>query len=206
MKITDIKPQVKRPDRYSVFVDGVYAFALSANDLLTFGIVTGDEFTKEQYEELLNKAVIAKAYDQAIGYIARRVRSEWELREYLKRKECMPNIIEIVIERLRDKKYVDDVAFAEAWVRDRRLLKSTSKQKLTMELRAKRVNDATIQQVLAADETDEHAVLTELIMRKKQQTRYQDKQKLLAYLVGQGFRYDDIKSALQSLEDTDAID
>jgi SOS response regulatory protein OraA/RecX len=52
--------------------------------------------------------------------------------------------------------------------------------------------------VLAEDETDERAVLRELIDRKRRQLRYQDNLKLMRYLVGQGFSYDDVKSVLQN--------
>lgn len=201
MKITDIKQQVKREGRYSIFVDKKYDFALTANELLNFGLKIGDEFTSEEYNRLKQKAVIAKAYDQAIGQLARRPRSEWELRDYLKRKEYSSGVVDNVIEKLRVKKYVDDFAFAQSWVRNRRLLKSTSKRKLTMELKTKRVSDDVISDVISEDVTDEQEVLKELIKRKQQQTRYQDIQKLTSYLLRQGFDYQDIKLASQTLKE-----
>jgi regulatory protein len=83
-------------------------------------------------------------------------------------------------------------------VESRRLLKATSKRKLAMELKQKRIAEDIITQVLAEDETDERHVLRDLIAKKRTQTRYQDEQKLLAYLMRQGFNYDDIKAALQN--------
>lgn len=200
MKITDIKQQVKRQGRYSIYVDGKYSFSLSENELLTVGLRIGQEYTQEEFDDLQKKAVLDKSYMRAYDQLSRRARSEWELRDYLKRKEYEESIIDQIITTLQDKGYVDDAKFAESWVRNRRLLKATSKMRLRQELRQKRVSDDVISKALEEDETSEQAVLKDLIERKRQQTRYQDKDKLIQYLMRQGFRYDDIKSVNEELE------
>lgn len=201
MKITDIKSQVKRQGRYSIYVDEKYSFSLSEPELLTVGLRIGQEYSKEEFEELKQKAVLDKAYMRAYDLIARRMRSEWELRDYLKRKDYDPTAIDTIVNTLSNKGYVDDQKFAEAWIRNRRLLKSVSKLRLKQELKQKRVADDIISLALEEDETSECDVLKDLIERKRQQTRYQDEDKLKQYLLRQGFRYDDIKQALKDEED-----
>ena len=196
MKITDIKQQVKTQGRYSIFVDGKFSFGLNETTLMVSDIRIGRELTNEELTQLKDTAKTEKVYNQALGMIARRSRSEWEMREYLKRKEYDPELIDELVERLYMSKWLDDEDFARKWVDNRRLLKATSKRRLTQELKAKRVSDDIIQSVLAEDETDEITVLRELVVRKAQQTRYQDTQKLMAYLIRQGFNYADIKSVL----------
>jgi len=197
MKITDIRQQVKRVDRYSIHIDGKYAFPLGETELLNTGLRIGQEFDQAGLDELKDKAVIDKGYDRALNLIMRRPRSEWELRDYLKRKEYSTEVTDQILNKLSERGYVDDVDFATRWVDSRRLLKSTSKRRLIQELRQKRVADETIQAVLEADETDERAVLRDLIERKRKQTKYQDDLKLMQYLVRQGYNYGDIKSVLQ---------
>lgn len=196
MKITDIKQQVKRQDRYSIFVDDKYLFSLSENELMQSGIRVNKEYSEAELEQLKQTAVLDKAYMRSLDLIMRRQRSDWEVRDYLKRKDYEPEIIEQTIERLKNAGYVDDAKFAQSWIRNRRLLKSTSKRKLSQELKQKRVDDATINIALEDDETDEKDVLTELIEKKKSQSRYKEEEKLIAYLLRQGFNYDDIKQAL----------
>jgi regulatory protein len=196
MKITDIKQQVKRQDRYSIYVDGKYVFSFSENELLNLGLRVGQEFGDGELEELKKTAIEDKAYMRSLDLIMRRQRSEWEVRDYLKRKDYEQDIIEKIVKRLAGMGYVDDKKFAEAWVSNRRLLKATSKRKLTMELRQKRVADEITKEVLEEDKTDERQVLKDLIAKKRNQTRYQDEQKLIAYLLRQGFNYEDVKSAL----------
>ncbi len=199
MKVTDIKQQVKRSDRYSIYIDGKYAFSLSELELVNSGLRVGREYSETEIAELQDTALIDKAYDRALNQLARRPRSEWELRDYLRRKEYQPEIIETVIDRLRDRGYIDDADFAQRWVENRRLLKPISKRRLTQELKQKRVSDEIISNTLASDETDERAVLKELIEKKRRQTRYHDEQKLVQYLMRQGYNYEDIKSVLSEL-------
>lgn len=198
MKITAIKQQVKRADRYSVYIDEKYSFALSETELLRLGIYSGQEITQQELADLKDDSVRDKARYQALGQLSRRQRSEWELRDYLKRKEYQPEIIDQAIEQLREYGYVDDKKFAEAWISNRRLLKATSARRLRQELKQKRVSDEVIDEALSEDETDENQVLRDLVERKRKQTKYQDDLKLMQYLSRQGFNYDAIKSALES--------
>jgi regulatory protein len=196
MKITAIKQQVKRQDRYSIYVDGKYLFSFSENELINSGLRINQELSEAELAGLKDQAVLDKAYDRALNLISHRPRSEWELRDYLKRKDYDEDVIAQTLSRLNDRGYVNDADFARRWVENRRLLRSTSKRRLIAELRQKRISSDVIDEVLAADETDEHAVLRELIERKRQQSKYQDNLKLMQYLSRQGFDYEAIKTAM----------
>jgi regulatory protein len=200
MKITAIKQQVKRADRYSIYGDGKYLFSFSESELLSSGIKIGQELDESNLNELKGKAVLDKAYDRSLNLISHRLRSEWELRDYLKRKDYDEDVQEATVSRLRDRGYINDAEFARRWVENRRLLKATSKRRLAQELRQKRISDEIINQTLEADETDELEVLKDLVERKRKQTKYQDDLKLMQYLARQGFSYDLIKTALHNDE------
>lgn len=196
MKISDIKQQLKRADRYSIYIDGKYSCSFSESELLKLKLRVGQELTATEFEDLKSTAVLDKAYDRALNLISRRLRSEWEVREYLKRKDSEPEVIDVTVARLAERGYINDLEFARRWVDNRRLLKATSKRRLTQELRQKRVPDEIVDQVLAEDETDDREVLRELVERKRKQTKYQDDVKLMQYLSRQGYNYDDIRSVL----------
>jgi regulatory protein len=198
MKITDIKQQVRRQGRYSVFVDDKYAFSFSENGLLERGITIGQELDEVQLKELKQASADDKVYNNALAYALLRPRSRWEMEQYLKRKHCSPPLADQILNKLSDIDLLDDEKFARSWVANRRLLKATSRRRLLQELRAKRVPDTIAQNAVGDDETDERQVLTEIIARKRKQSRYQDEEKLMQYLSRQGFSYGDIKSALES--------
>ncbi|MBP9852493.1 MAG: regulatory protein [Patescibacteria group bacterium] len=197
MRITAIALQVKNPTRYSLFVDEKYAFSLSADALLDSGLVQGQELSKDELTAYKKASQDDKAYNLTLVYIARRMRSEGELQDYFRRKGYTDDFGRTVLPKLRRLGLVDDVEFARKWVENRRLLKNTSTKKLRLELRQKHIPDEIVRVVLVDDPTDEHDMLQELIAKKRKQTRYQDDQKLIAYLARQGFDYGEIKSAFQ---------
>ncbi|MGB4759346.1 MAG: RecX family transcriptional regulator [Candidatus Saccharimonadales bacterium] len=197
MKITAIQQQVKRPERYSIFVDGKYSFSFGESMLLDQGLRIGQELGEQEVHELKKRSSDDKIYNAALRYIAMRQRSEWEIASYLERKGAEPALQTQILNKLSNYGYVDDEKFAAAWVENRRLLRPISKRKLQQELKLKRVNNEVIEKVLQGDETDELAVLKALIIKKR--PRYPDRLKLMQYLAGQGFGYDDIKTSLDEL-------
>lgn len=199
MKITAITQQEKLKSRYSIFVDEKYAFSLSDTALLDSKLVPGQELTKDEVGKWKEYSKEDKIYGQVLRYTALRPRSAWELEFYMQRKDVPTPLQEQILNKLSDLGFIDDYKFAEIWVRNRRLLKSSSRRRLSLELRQKHISDEIIGQVLAEDETDEQAMLRDLIERKRKQVKYQDDTKLMQYLSRQGFSYGDIK---QSLEET----
>ena len=194
MKITAITPQVKRRDRYSIFVDDAYAFSLSENGLLESGLHAGQQLDAAELRALKKAAGLDKAYQNALRYVALRPRSQWEMGEYLRRKEVDAAAATHIVQRLQQLGLLNDAAFARSWVAYRRGLKSISRRRLQLELAQKRIAEDIIAQVLREDSTADHAALANAITKKRR--RYPDQQKLIRYLASQGFLYEDIKSAL----------
>lgn len=198
MNITNIKQQVKRTDRYSIFVDDKYAFSLSESELIARGIHSGQELSREELTEFKEASKLDKVYGLVLQIVARRPRSEKELRDYLRRKNQDEKSTEIILNKLRNIGMVNDDDFAHRWVENRRLLKPVSKRRLVQELRQKGIASDIIDATLAEDTTSDLDTLKELIAHKRRQTKYQnDPTKLMQYLARQGFSYDDIKSSLQ---------
>lgn len=201
MKITAIRAQIKRAGRYSVYVDGKYEFSLSENSLLESGVAKDQELDTAQLRELKKLSADDKLYGRVLDYLALRPRSVWEVETYLRRKKAPEELADKIIGKLSRLKLVDDREFARKWVDDRRLLKPTSKRKLRLELRAKRVCGEIITEVLEDDTATDREILRELIARKRLQPRYRDELKLMQYLARQGFGYGDIKEALNTEEE-----
>ena len=196
MKITNIKQQVKQTDRYSVFVDGKYSFSLSENALLKSGLTSGQELSLAQVDKYKQLSADDKIYSRALRYVAMRPRSTWELATYLRRKDAAEALTESVVQRLTDLGLLKDASYAVTFVRDRQLLSPTSRRKLILELKKKHIAEEHIQAALAENELSEADSLSQVIEKKRRQTKYQDDDKLMQYLARQGFGYGDIKSAL----------
>jgi regulatory protein len=200
MKITKISQQVKRASRYSVFVDEKYAFSLSETALLNSKIASGQTLTQPQLDDFKRLSADDKVYGLALRYVAMRPHSTWEVKFYLERKQSPAPLIEQITNKLTDLGLLDDVKYAEMFVANRRLLRPTSRRKLALELRKKRLPDEAIEQALGHESDDEASALQSVITQKRRQTKYQDDLKLMQYLARQGFSYADIKRALSGEE------
>lgn len=201
MKVTRIAAQQRRQGRYSVFVDGRYVFSLGGDALLESKLTVGQELSSDDLLRWRQVSADDKAYASALRHAALRLRSTWEMEQYLKRKHTSPALIHKILNKLSSIRLLDDAAFAKAWVTNRRLLRPTSKRKLQQELRAKGVPDQVIDVTLSGEADNERSVLTVLIAKKRLLPKYRaEPLKLMGYLARQGFSYDDIKTAFRDTE------
>ena len=197
--ITDIKQQQKRQDRYSIYIDGKYAFAMEALDFSASGLKVGIELAGSEVEAYMQASGSGKATNQAYRYISYRPRSELELRRYLKGKGHDEVVCNDTIQKLKSYNLIDDEAFAQAWVEERRRLKLSSALVLKQELRAKGISDEIISPAIGGGDDDERQALITLAQKKLALSSYQDQSKLISYLLAKGFRYSLVKEVLDEL-------
>ncbi|MBP7018153.1 RecX family transcriptional regulator [Candidatus Saccharibacteria bacterium] len=206
MQITDIKQQVKQKSRYSIFVDKKYSFSLSDSQIRSSGLKLKQEITEPEIAKWKRESTDGKLFDMTLRWLAIRSRSYGELNDYFRKKQIDEDAALKITEQLESFGYLDDQAFAENWVRNRRLLKNVSVRRLRQELAQKRIDRDIIDQVLEEDEKDDSDTLRELIEKKSHTTKFKDEQKFMAYLSRQGFSYSDIKQALEGYEETNQLD
>lgn len=213
MKVTNMGAQVRDPDRVNISIDGTYRFSLTISQVVEHGVKVGLEVDEAKLAVLESASQFGKVYQRALEYVLARPHSANEVRDYLWRKtrstkyrsrktgevKVREGISQIVADevfaRLLDRGYIDDEVFARWWVEHRNMRKGVSRRKLTAELYAKGVAQQTIDTVLATTERSEEDELAKMITKKR--GKYADEQKLIQYLARQGFRFDDIKAALQ---------
>lgn len=197
MKISKISHQTTHRDRYSIFIDGKYSFALNESTLLDQKLYKGQALNSQQLKDLKKLAANDRTYINSLRYLALRPRSSWEVEIYLKRKQSDEALIKKILNKLSEIGLIDDEAFSRSWINSRQLLKPSSQRRLVLELRQKHISDAIIQKVLANNQTDDLSTLRQLIQIKRRQAKYRnDNLKLMQYLARQGFNYGDIKAAL----------
>jgi regulatory protein len=200
MRITAIKAQIRNTERVSIYIDGKYSFSLTQTQLLEEKLHSGKEIDEQQLAKLKYASDWGKTLERVMNYIMIRPRSIREVRDYLWRKETVPELAESVLQRLLGRGYLNDAAFAKSWVRSRQLTKPVSKRRLVAELRQKGLAQDLIETAFVDESYDETIALQEIIVKKRKQARYQDEQKLMAYLARQGFSYDVIKGAIEHIE------
>jgi regulatory protein len=175
-------------------MDDAYFCSLDMLQLVELRLHVGQEFTDEEADCIRHEGDFSKAYNRVLNFLAIRPRSTREVRDYLFRKKYDEEIQARVLQRITEKGYVNDATFATSWVRSRVATKPVSRRRLQAELSSKGVTGESQQQ--AMEDYDERAALQKIIDKKRHLTRYQDRQKFIAYLAGQGFPYSLIKELL----------
>lgn len=222
MKITNISQAIKNPDRVNISVDGKFRFSLDFYQVSELGIKVNKDYTEEEIIELETESQFGKLYARALEYCLMRPHSAKEVRDYLRRKTLPTKYIQKqglilnrsdksenriiekpgvskenadrVFNRLVERGYINDESFARYWIENRNQAKGSSLRKLQNELRTKGVEQSIIESVLSVSDRNDEDELNKVIAKKR--SKYPDEQKLIQYLMRQGFRYDDIKSAL----------
>lgn len=204
MKITAIKAQKNNDARVNVFIDGGYSFSLDISQLVEMGLKVGRDVSKSDMTKFANESEFGKLYSRSLKYCLDRPRSMLEIKKYLLRRtftdkkngvSFSDEIVSRVIDRLIEKRYIDDFKFASFWVENRMVRRGISRLKLTAELRGKGVRNEIIEQVLRESDRDEIIELKKVIEKKR--SKYGDEKKLIQYLVRLGFNYDDVKNSLK---------
>jgi len=219
VKITKITRQKRKQDRYSVIVDGSYAFSISANDLIKENVATGDEISSERIEDLKLKAGVSLLLYNSIIFLGSRPHSELEVNRYLKRKIYkneelnkleLPKKLSIlyeVIRYLKKNKYIDDKGFAE-WISSQRLSQKLPKGRIFIkqELAQKGIDPEISDQIIKAipdeDEKDRAVQAAKKKLANLSEANQNPiilKQKILKYLMGRGFEYTTASSAVDSI-------
>lgn len=192
MRISKVSPAVKTAGRYNIYVDGKYSFSLDELQLVQNGLHSGLEISEAQLEQLKSESDFGKNYIRAVDLISRRLRSEREIRDYAFRKQWTKSNTERVVERLKARGYLNDQRFAELFFSSRHQSGRYSLKRIRLDLVKKGISSDIIDDLCRAN--GDSAALLKLI--KKRINKYDDENKLIAYLARNGFRYDDIKAAL----------
>ena len=215
MKITDIRQAVKNQNRVNVFVDNEYSFSLDIAQLVDFKLKIGTELSQTDINKYQHASSYGKVYQRTLEWVLSRPRSVRETEDYLKKKQfdlkkqedknvALENEeIEKIITTLINKKYLDDETYAKYYVENRFTKKGISTKRLRMELNKKGIANSIIEEVLSSGTRNDEEEIAKIIAKKR--SKYDD-EKLIQYLVRQGFDFELVRNLVQSDSDSCGTD
>jgi len=209
-KIVKITTQKNNKERFNVYVDrGTadgedYFFSLDQDVLIEFRLKKGNTYTEEELKEILYKDKIKKAYQLALKFLTSRMKSEKEMREYLLSKSYEEEIVSIVINKLKEHQYINDLEFAKAFVRSRMNQQVKGPLLIRQELQQKGVSEEYINEGLKEyPEEKQFEIASQFAQKfakqKKGLTEYQGRQKIGQTLLSKGFTLPIAKRASNEL-------
>lgn len=198
MTVTNIEQQKHHPERYSVWIDGEFAFGLILADIQYFKLEEGKKISEEKYEFIVESLVYIKAQDAALKYLAYRLRSEKEIKEKLREADYGSDVIERVLAFLRKYDYVNDRDYCDRYIRESMNLRPKGSHLLRYELRQKGISDTLIDVALEESGLDEVEGAMRLLEKKLKDVSdipEKDYRRAVSMLQRRGYSYDIIKEA-----------
>ena len=154
--MTSPEPQARDPERVNLYLDGRFAFGLSAAVAAEARLRVGVVLSAADVAGLLRQEASEALLQQSLLLLSYRPRSEQEIRRALQQKGHAGETADAVVARLRDLHYLDDEAFAVTGG-EPPALPAPGGRLLRAELRQKGVAE-TADQAIADAGGDEHAL------------------------------------------------
>lgn len=146
MKITKYEKIGK--NKYRIyFIDGeiidTYDNVILANELLL-----KKEISQELYRKITDETTIEEHYLACKKYIEYRLRSTKEIKNYLYKKQVSNNVIEIIIDKLKNNNYLNDDNFCKCFINDKIKFTNMGSYQIINELKRNEISDTIIDNYL----------------------------------------------------------
>ena len=197
-EITAITPQVKDKTRCNIEVDGRFYCGMKLETVMQNRLKVGASVTHEELSFMQLESEKATALDKALTHITASMKTEREIRTYLRKKGYLDDVCDYVVEKMKGYGFLDDGAYSVAYVGS--VGKRKGRRLIAAELKRKGVSDEEIEGALETltGEAESAATLLKKYLRGKELDR-KTMQKAYAYLIGKGFDYETAREALRSL-------
>ena len=199
--VTRLVQGKKNPNRVNLYLDDQFAFALSIDEVAKHGLKKGLELTGEQIESLKDNDESEYVYAKILNFLSYRPRTVKEVRDRLYKYDVRDKTKQdILVAKLQDKGYLDDLKFATWFIESRNTHRPRSSRMLKQELMAKGVPSDIITQAMAgsADESDTIARILDKKLGVRRTLERDEEQKIYTYLSRQGYAWDKIKEVVKT--------
>ena len=187
MQVTEIK-KIGKGKRYYLVLDEYNKFTIEAEVLAKHKIKTFDEIDSEKLNQILLENGELSAFDRALTYLEKNIKTEKGIREYLKQKGFLDESIENAVDKLKEYGYINDEHFAESYIHT--YSNKKGKKLLAYELALKGVDRQIVDEKLEelVDTEQEVASCKDILLKytKGKEIDLKMKQKSYAYLAGKG--------------------
>ena len=203
MKISKIEKQ-KKENRYSIYLDGEFAFGIYKDTVLKFGLRTKDELSEEKINEIKNYDEYFAGKRIALRFLSYRQRSEKEVRDKLKGKRISKNNIDKILTTLSELNFINDEQFAKLFLESYLSKRPMGRRLINMKLLEKGIKKDIVENVLIENYKEEeelvkcNELLKKYIKKVKSKNEMEKKRKCYQYLLSRGFENEIVRETISS--------
>ena len=184
-------------------LDHQQTFYITEDTIVRFMLSRDKVISKEELAEIQDFAQFSYGKNLALYHLSFKVRTEKEVREYLKKYDIEDTIASQVIANLKDENWINDRQYTYAIINANQLSGDKGPYLLSQKLAQKGVPKSTIESVLKDfDFTEVAQRVAEKLLKKytgKLPARALQ-EKIIQNLTNKGFSYSDAKGAFDNLD------
>ena len=198
--------------KYKYLAGSRYKITLDEKDIILYEdiivkhqILLKKELSLKEVNNLLKENEYYELYYKALDYIKRKIRTKVEIKKYLLKTSDKNILIDEVIDKIKNEGYLNDIVYARSYIHDEVNFKLVGPLKIKKDLLALGLDEKSI-----TDELKEYKKEIQINKIKnyiEKQTRLNSKkslsalkEKIMNYLINQGFYRDDILKELQVIK------
>ena len=197
MKITKLEVQKNDKNRVNLYVDDEFYSGIPAELVYLEHLKTGLEIDEKDLKKIIFENEKSKAMSRVTKYIGSSLKTQKQIRDYLRKKEYSEDTIKFVMSKLVEYNYIDDKKYAQAYVLT--YGKKYGKLKLISQLKVKGVSEEIIECVLEDNKVDSIESVASKYLKNKVMS-YEVSQKLFRFLYSRGYEFDEINSYINKLK------
>jgi len=198
LEVTEIKRRGKS-EAYYLYIDGELFDTVMLEIIYKHKIKQGMQITKEQLDIIKEENDKLTCFNKALAYVSSRLKTEKQMRDYLKKHNYCNSAIDLAINKLKDYGYINDEYYAKTFSE----INSKSKGKLFLkrELFLKGVSADIIEETVCDIDGEDACfnIASKWLRGKKLPLEQKDMQKLYRFLISRGFEYELVKSVVFKL-------
>lgn len=203
--ITKISRQKNNAERYNIYLDDEYAFAVDEAVLVQYNLTKGKVLEPFERDELLFDEEVQKSFNKALHYLSFRMRSEKEVRDKLLQLGYGEAVILEAIRKLYKLGFLNDEQFSKALVETKKKTNLQGPKAVQLEMRKKGIDKNLQQQILddysQDDQLDVARQIREKVIRKSDaKTPSQTKGKIQEALQRKGFSFEIARTVIEEVE------
>lgn len=199
------KVTLTETDKKKVYVDpgvreGIYLYP---GEIKKLKLETGSEIGEDEFERIRLQYALPRAKHRAIAILAKRDKTESELREKLAQSLTDTKSLEETIAYMKSCGYVDDTQYVRDYIYFKKGRKSFLQMKL--ELQKKGISSQVLESVFEEEDSqqlDDILAQVKKYMKKFPELDFTARQKIYAHFARKGYAGDLIREAMMQAEES----
>lgn len=188
---------------YQVEFDDGKSYKIYDDIIIKYELLIDKNISKNKLNDILCENELLESYYQALKYINIKMRTEKEIRAYLKKKDISSVSVDYAVDKLKNEGYINEDIYTKAYIQDAINLSNDGPKKIEADLLKLGIKEETITKYLDYDNEIWKIKINKILEKKAKVNKYSKslfKNKMYTYLYSLGYSSNELKNIIDDFE------